>query len=259
MEAPTTTLVRRPVLFLVGALLLIALIIAGVLGTNTESGCVAAGDCACESLDGGVASQETNALTSLAFLALGWIVLAAGPAGGQSVLTATRVRLFGVTLLLTGTGSVAFHASVTEFAGWVDLLGAAAIPSFALLHRLSRRDGPFVVRFIGTLCGIGLLVGLVGTEAGRFVMTVLVVSAVLAELGTLLLRQRGPAPVSVSWLAGAVVIFAGATWFWYLGRDSSQWCRPDSVWQWHGLWHLTAALALFALFMHWRQEAAVPG
>lgn len=49
-------------------------------------------------------------------------------------------------------------------------------------------------------------------------------------------RPRGPAAVALT--AGLVAPIAYA-----LGRTSASTCRPTSRWQWHGLWHVLAAVA----------------
>ncbi len=240
----------------VGVIGLVALVFGGALLTGAESGCIAAGDCSCEALDGGLVSQGTNTLTSLAFVAAGLAVVAVGPAGRRAPFTATRTGLYGATLLLTGAGSIAFHGTVTEFAGWADLLGASAIPVFAIVHRTSQQDEALVRRYLVSLGVTGLALWLVGTANGRYVLTVLVGSAVVAEIRSIMRRRDQDARYGRRWPAGVALVFGAGLGAWYLGRDSSSLCQPESAWQWHGIWHLAAALALFALFLHWRSEDA---
>ncbi len=201
-------------------------------------------------------SQGTNTLTSLAFVVAGLAVVAVGPAGRRATLTATRTRLYGATLLLTGAGSIAFHGTLTEFAGWADLLGASAVPLFAIVHRTSQHDEALARRYLVSLGVTGLALWLVGTANGRYVLTVLVGSAVFAEIRSIMRYRDQNARYGSRWPAGIALVFGAGLWAWYLGRESSSFCQPESAWQWHGIWHLAAALALFALFLHWRSEDA---
>ena len=49
-------------------------------------------------------------------------------------------------------------------------------------------------------------------------------------------RARAPAAVALAAALAAPIAYA-------LGRTSATTCRPTSRWQWHGLWHVLAAVA----------------
>ena len=50
------------------------------------------------------------------------------------------------------------------------------------------------------------------------------------------------------WGIAALFSFLAAFAVWNFGRNDCPFCRPDSLWQPHALWHFLFALALFFLF-----------
>jgi hypothetical protein len=139
----------------------------------------------CERIVGGMLAQPVLAVTSLAYVIVGVVVL----------LWAVRVRvslagLAGVTLVAVGAGSFAFHGPQPSWAG--------------LAH-----DGPIVV--VGVVYAAGLVL------SAR--------------------RRRWSA-----WVAPAGV-FALALAAYAAGRSGSPLCRPDSLFQYHGAWHVLSAAA----------------
>lgn len=45
---------------------------------------------------------------------------------------------------------------------------------------------------------------------------------------------------------------------WLTGRPANPWCRPDSLIQAHGIWHLMSAVAIFCFFVFLRTENPSP-
>ena len=213
------------------------------------SGCVAAEDCSCEAPRPGLVAQPINAIASLAFVIVGVVMLGLGPAGSRlRAMGRTAATLAGWTVIVTGLGSFAFHASLTEWGGWSDLFGTAAVPLFVISYRWAPRRVltlylPAAVIFAGALA-------VVGTSGGKYVLIVLIPVAVVLEV-------RCSRPENRAGLLWALSLLAAGAVGWFLGTSGSALCEPESVWQWHGLWHLLAAAALGALFLEWRAERTV--
>ena len=148
----------------------------------------------CERIVGAALAQPVLAVTSLAYVAVGMVVL----------WWAIRVRAplagaAGVTLVAVGAGSFAYHGPQ---------------PSWAEVAH----DWPIVAA--GAVYATGL---------ARH-------------------RQRRSA-----W-ATAVGVFALALAAYVAGRSGSPLCRPDSLWQYHGAWHVLSAAAA-----GWAARAMAPG
>ncbi len=75
----------------------------------------------------------------------------------------------------------------------------------------------------------------------------LAAGAVVGEAATVSGERRGSAPrgSTVARGVGLTAIAIGGVAF-LLGRTGSPFCRPDSLLQWHALWHVLVAVALVA-------------
>ncbi|WP_286149466.1 hypothetical protein [Mycobacterium sp. IS-1496] len=139
----------------------------------------------CERIVDGALAQPVLAVTSLAYVAAGLVVLC-----WAARWKAPLAWLAGVVLVAVGIGSVAFHGPQ---------------PSWSK----PAHDLPIIA------------VGLVYV--------------------VILARSRGRHWRSV-W-APAAAIFALGLAAYAAGRSGSPLCRPDSLWQYHGAWHVLSAVA----------------
>ena len=159
-----------------------------------------------------------------------------------------------MAVILAGLGSVAFHASLREWGGWADLLGAAAILVFPIVYRTTRASGGLLLaRYTVLLGGLAGLLWVLGTGNGKYVLAALGLLAVIAE-GVTMSRSVAGVDREWRWLAGVASLLALGGGVWWLSRTDGVLCSPDAVWQWHGVWHAAAATALLMLFLYWRSE-----
>jgi hypothetical protein len=240
-----------------GALILLAAGLWLGLGgwPGSVSGCVAAGDCGCEAIGAGLFAQPANALSSTFLIAAGLTIAAVIPRSrNPGPLSSERALAFGAVVVLAGVASILYHASLREWAGWADLVGTGGVLVFAIVHRSSAAGTRGFNRLLlAGVAGVALLMAVVGTASGKYVLIALAAYAVLVE-GAVIWQQRRAA--SLRWLTGAAIAYLLATAAWWLGRSESTWCEPTSRWQWHSLWHVLAAAALVALAQYWGNERA---
>ncbi|MGV0718067.1 hypothetical protein ABQE93_21945 [Mycolicibacterium sp. XJ662] len=140
----------------------------------------------CERVAGVALAQPVLALTSLAYVVVGMVVL----------WWATRARavlgaLAGVAAVTVGLGSFAYHGTQ---------------PSWAQ----AAHDWPIVA--LAAICAAGL--------------------------------ARSRLRVRRSSWATAAGVFALGLLAYAAGRSGSPLCRPDSLWQFHGAWHVLSAVAV---------------
>jgi hypothetical protein len=82
------------------------------------------------------------------------------------------------------------------------------------------------------------------------------IAIVLVQEG-LLLRRDGTTSAH-PWLAAALLLLGGATFFSLLDVTRT-WCDPDDHWlQGHAIWHLLSAASLLALFGFYGRLEAGP-
>jgi hypothetical protein len=145
----------------------------------------------------------------------------AGPMG-QPTNTITSLGLVAAGGWVAARGRVVPRGQRWRAAGYGALLAAAGIGSVAY----HGRGGP----------GSGWLHDLA--------LSTLVLATGVGEVEAAARRRRAPASAAGRSRGPGSVVAAGvatAPLAYLLGRTSSPVCRPDSRWQWHGVWHLLAA------------------
>lgn len=159
------------------------------------------------------------------------------------LLYAAIVLIFAVVSWFLGTR---LGTSLDLFEMAIIIWGATE-----LLHRF-----PAVwVRALSGLLGMGVigLLGLrpsnVGRNPLRYWWLLLVWVPALAARGRPENRRT-----YLPWAIMGVCSFGTGFAVWEIGKESHQWCRPDSVLQAHGIWHFLCAMAAYFFFRFLRTE-----
>lgn len=202
---------------LVAAAVLTAAVVAGLTGLGGEAlPCVALGVCDGDPVRAGTIAQPAAAWSALGLgVAALWLVGRGAP----------RDRLIGWALALSSIGALWYHASLTEWAGWVDAAGVSAVATaFAIRETVADEHlVPFSVT--GALAvALGAISGLapVLTLVAGTVATVFVIGRIGARDRRLLV------------IGAALLVVGGAVWV----------TGP------HALWHLAAAAGVASLAAH---------
>lgn len=205
----------------------------------------------CEAIAGGVIGQPVNALSSLAYAAIGIWVL-------------TRVRhthpdrpwgpmIFGIALLSVSFGSVVFHGPMP---GWAllahDLSNAAAVLFIVVYDLFVLRPGwapgMAVAGYFVSVGALGILFAAVPTSSVPVTAAFVVAAVALEYLVYRADRRAGFAHRRTLVLYGAIgIVLAVAATAYLLGQTGGELCDPNSPFQLHGLWHVLTAVA-FGLF-----------
>ncbi|MDJ0960479.1 MAG: ceramidase domain-containing protein [Acidimicrobiia bacterium] len=240
---------RRPVVWSIG--LVVAIGLAGwAVGSGgwpgEPSGCIVAGDCSCEAFSSGVVVQPGNTISSLALVLAGLGLMWFAPRG-----TIGRRHVgFAATVIGLGVGSAAFHASMTEWGGWMDLLGIHLFLGYVLLAELAQLRPRSDRWLFGTLavCGAAgaVVLWFMDNGLGRYTATALVVGIAVTEWW---IARRGLRP-DLRWFWAAIGLFSVGLALQVLGRGGGAWCTPDAVLQPHAVWHVVAALGAATLSRH---------
>ena len=159
---------------------------------------------------------------------------------------------------------MAMHATQTRLGGHLDLLSMFLVSGFALAYavmRLARRGpGVFAVLF-PVLVLIGMVVLLTGgggvpfvRHSGNAAFAAMILLAVVVEV--VLWLRRNPRQDAAFGLASVATLLVAYT-VWQFGRRGHEWCDPQSLLQWHGVWHVLCAVAAYLMFRHDAAERAV--
>ncbi len=202
---------------------------------------LAAVDADCEARDDWFLEQDVNAWSSVAYIAVGAVIVA-------TVVRRALPRAFvalGVLATLEGVGSFLYHGgsgTVGQYLHDVPLLG---LLGFVAGWHASRIRGPGASA-VGALVGaaVGAVAGLIAAAFG--VTTVLAGVAVVVVVGTELVARRHGLPRV--WNVALILLAVVAALTWWAGTGDSALCDEQSLLQPHGAWHLISGLLLLGWF-----------
>ncbi len=224
------------------------------------SGCIAVMDCYCEAFTQGVLQQPVNTLSNFGFVLVGLWILGATPRGGGSFSANTLARrIYGLVGVFLGVGSMMFHASMTEWGGWVDLVSMHLFITYLLLYDvaiLSRRSMQWFVRtLIAANAVLAVVLWVMDNGYGKFVFGTLIAATLAVEYRL----AASPAPVTRDrrWLWASLASYGAGQFIWVMSRDGAPWCDPDSLIQGHAVWHLTSAATVWLVYRYLTSEDIV--
>jgi hypothetical protein len=215
----------------------------------------------CEYAQNGLLREPANTVSNLGFVVAGlasaWLLQAGKFRNNENPFTQNSVIaiLFSSLVIFLGFGSTAMHATETDLGGELDLLAMYLVAGFAAAYALRRYFdwgwNGFTLAFVLAVLfceAIGQYrqpVVPVLDYAGDAAFAFLIALAVVVEALNAIRRNIGR---ENKWGIAALFSFLAAFAVWNLGRNDCPFCRPDSWWQAHALWHLLFASALFFLF-----------
>ncbi|MBK7401673.1 MAG: ceramidase domain-containing protein [Myxococcales bacterium] len=201
---------------------------------------------------GGYLRQPINSLSNAAFALAGVAVLADHRVGRLSV---SLRRLFAASLFALAAGSGFFHASITLVAQRMDM-GATYAVVLALIGFSFAIERPVEehARWLAGIVVVDLVfVGLDLYRFGAWLLPLLLLLCLGAAL-RVLSRVRHSARHLV--LAGVGILTGATAW----GLDERKvLCAPESVLQWHALWHCATAFGALHLFWFFDRSSARGG
>lgn len=202
----------------------------------------------CERIGAGLFAQPANTISSAAFLLAGlWILHRARRGSARRV----ELAVFGLAVASNAVGGLLFHGVRSEGATWVHDQAILAVLLFASVFALARFAGwraTWTVTAFGTaLAAMGILLALV-PDSSYAMFAVLGVGAGAWELGEYrhevpAIRAEGLTSRRAARL-GVVAVAALAATAFFVGRTGAALCRPESVFQWHAVWHVLGAVAM---------------
>jgi hypothetical protein len=208
--------------------------------------------CFCELARADGIAQPADAWSSLAFVVAGvaTVALVRPRRRPERVL----VPLLGVALVAVGVGSFAFHATLTLWGQFVDVLPMYAVGCVLLAGALVRL-GRITPR-AAVLGGVALLVALgvllwLWPDSRRVLFAAVLLPGIVLEL----VAGRGP-DGGARWLHLGLGLLVTAYALWLLDQAGVL-CDPMSWLQGHAAWHVLGAAAGWCLARHWAARRLV--
>lgn len=202
----------------------------------------------CERLGDGALAQPVNAWSSLAFLLAGlYIWSLAARASGRRL----ELAVFGTAVASNAAGGVFFHGIQGSTSRWVHDVSIMSvllfIAAFALARTLDRSSRWTMAVYAASLAaaGVALAIWPHATDALSALLAVAIGVLELAEYRHELptMRAEGLTAKRLARLSVLAALALAGTAF-LVGRTGGPWCRPDSAFQWHAVWHALAAFAM---------------
>lgn len=172
----------------------------------------------CELIGPGILGQPVNTITTLALVV-----------AGGTLLTRPRLRWVGIGLIATGVGSFLFHGPMPAASEWAHDVSLAWL---ILLVAGLGRSWESWTRIPG-LTALAILFAVFPDVADPVAVVITAVALIL-----ILKDDRSVGTIAPLALLGVAAILGR------LGATGGPLCDPDSLFQWHGVWHLAAAGAV---------------
>jgi hypothetical protein len=228
----------------------------------------------CEGYESGWVKQPISTWSNLAFVAAGLLVaLLLGtrptPAPNPMADPAALIPLaYALALIFMGPGSMYFHASMKDWAGWFDNLSIILWAGLGLSYTMTRLLGAWFgapLEMVWLLWGvIGVIVGVLTARSvlpSRTSQLVVAGSWFFVELLLMAASWLGYTPGfqrSTAWFIFVLLAFAAAFACWLpSGAVWRIWCSPASPIQGHGFWHLFAAIGGLLIYCYFASETAL--
>lgn len=203
----------------------------------------------CERLRDGWVAQPANAVSSLAYVAAG-LVLLRWARGLPSVDERSALPI-ATGLVAAGLGSLDYHGFQSPLAQWSHDWGVA-VPLVAAMHADAGELYPAVPHRLRGAASMAVVAGVGLLLARRPRSGPVVGGAGVLVLGAseLVLWRRGRRPGAYQRPRAQLAVAAGVgltgVTVLALSRTGGPWCRADSLLQGHAVWHVCSAVALLS-------------
>lgn len=207
-------------------------------------------DCWCEAVRyGSLFRQPLNVFTNAVILLVALYILLISRNDTNRLFS----RLYALGCLITGLGSMFFHASLSHIGQWTDMVGMYFIACFLILYNFSRlkdwSNRVFLQIFVATVTIFSGLVYVL-PEANDILFFVVVLSLVFS---TVYAQRKLKPEIKTRYLVAAIVAYYTGSAFWILDQRET-FCEPASWFQGHAIWHALSGLATVWVYAYFRSE-----
>jgi len=232
--------------------------------------CVLDGDCYCERARPGLVAQPANTWSLLPFSLAGLgIALHSGRARLSRVVAPSN-RMTGTSfypvlycsiLAFMGPGGSFFHASLTDWAGAVDVLSMFLWINFLIAYDLTSIYQWGRRRFLAVYLGATAVLmlprifnGPIGVPLFAITFGFWLLIELAIALPDRLPSSRRPGYRDRRWLLAYLTVSVAAFGIWSASHGNGPLCKPDSLLQGHAVWHVLNAVAFVLLYPYLRSE-----
>jgi hypothetical protein len=165
--------------------------------------------------------------------------------------------LYGGFTVFLGPGSMFFHASMRQWAGWFDVMSMnfflAFVPAYNAVRRFHWPQWAGILIYAALVVFEGI-VNLVDPNDSLIFFAGLGVIAIASQIMVAAASSIQTATSGKVWFWVGVGVFGLAFTIWILSWTNGPLCDPKSPLQGHGVWHLLSAAAVGCLYKYFRAE-----
>lgn len=196
--------------------------------------------CFCEADQSEIVRQPVNAISSLAFVFVGLLIL--------SSRAKSWMALLGWSSLIVGLGSAFYHMSLSFAGQFADVLGMHMIG--ALLIVLAIREMPSWSKraawlYVGMVTSTAVILFFL-PDTRRYLFAIFLLAGIVCEYA---LNWRTPGR-DFRLLNLGIGAMAAGFGIWILDQTGMA-CVPTSLFQGHAFWHILGACAVWLLYRYY--------
>lgn len=225
---------------------------------TTWRGATCLPECWCEAARvGSWILEPVNTWTNLFFIIFGivFIIKAQSLTTHQNKINSLSIfpKIYGVALILVGSGSFFYHASQTFAGQWFDVIGMYFVSMFYIsynFYRIGIFDKKNFLSFYVSSC---LLLGIViiyYPETRRWLFGV---SILFTLIQSLWIQLKYKSVINKKYLYGAAFAYLVAQATWLLDKNRI-WCDPVGWINGHGVWHILTGFAAVLIYFYFNSE-----
>jgi hypothetical protein len=236
----------------------------------------------CETFVDGTIKQPVNTWSAVGFAAAAFWALfmlrVGGPASANAPMRGPTFFSVGyaATQIFLWWGTMALHASWKAWGGFLDTFSIIVWLLFTIVYSFGRLLGYYacasvvrVLTFLAIFAGLTIPIALVCYhEPDARLVFLIVLGAILLAMEALVLIYQAAKCLQ----PGQTTARRRAYWYWWvlgsfavaflaklLADFTGVWCAPDSAFQGHALWHISASVTAFFAYLYYRDEEYTPG
>lgn len=208
--------------------------------------------------------QPVNTWTNLSYVIVGIAIMLyidlASVTEGEAVpnlISTVGVYsiLYGCCVIWLGPGSMLLHASQKVWAGWLDNISMNMFVSFIFVYDLTVLLNMDIEFFLPVYIVLNVILAVVlwfwgETHLGKWMFGIIIGAFLITDIVHMILENNR----QLAWFFTGLGTFVVAFVIWILSKTDGKLCKPNSIWQGHGAWHILTSITTLMLFFYLRSE-----